>query len=160
MNLAQTQLDAKQAYLNRQQETMLALYEKADTSERNAIIKHIDSFLSVVSKDEKTFWLKFRRKLEILNEQKKILFPLGQIFLTIGAREALEESNQLPNEFLCRHVSGDWGIVCKDDREENELSVREGFRILSVYKTKLGEKIWIITESDRSSSCLLLPEEY
>ena len=67
----------------------------------------------------------------ITKTQNKVLFSLGQIFLTVGAREALEESNQLPNEFLSRHVQGDWGTVCEDDREENELSVKEGFRILS-----------------------------
>ena len=98
-DLTQTQQDAKQAYLNYQQEQMLALYQKADTNERNAIIQQIDSFLSVVSSDAKTFWLKFRRKLEILNESK-VLFPIGKVYLTIGAREALEESNQTAIEFL------------------------------------------------------------
>ncbi len=159
-NLTQTQQDAKQAYLNQQSEQMLALYKNADITERNAIIKQIDSFLSVVPQDAKIFWLKFRRKLETLNEQTKVLFPLGEIYLTIGAREALEEANQLPNEFLVRHQSGDWGIVCEDDKRENELSVKEGFRILSVYKTEKGEKIWVITEWDRESTTVLLPSEY
>ena len=138
---------------------MLALYKQADKSERNAIIKQIDSFLSVISKDEKLFWLKFRSKLEILNEDT-FLFPLGQVFLTVGAREALEEANQLPNEFLEKHQSGDWGEICEDDRQENELSVKEGFRILSAYKTANGEKIWVITEADRNSTTILLPCEY
>ncbi len=68
-NLTQTQRDAKQAYLTRQSETMLAIYQNADKSERYAVIKQIDSFLSVVPKDAKIFWLKFRRKLERLNEK-------------------------------------------------------------------------------------------
>ena len=160
MNLTQTQLEAKQAFLNRQQETMLALYEKANTTERNAIIKHIDSFLEVVPNDAQTFWLKFRRKLETINEQPEVLFPLGQTFMTSGVREAFEESNQTANEFLARHQSGDWGIVCKDDKRENDFSVKEGFRILSAYKTSKGEKLWIITEADRSSTTILLPSEY
>jgi hypothetical protein len=92
--------------------------------------------------------------------QNKVLFPLGEIFLTIGATEALKESNQFPNEFLQRHQTGDWGDVCQADRKENKLSVKEGFRILSSYKTSKDVKIWVITEADRSSSCLLLPEEY
>ncbi len=158
-NITQTQQDAKQAYLNYQQEQMLALYEKANKSERNAVIKQIDSFLSVVSKDGKVFWLKFRRKLEILNESK-VLFPLGKVFLTIGAKEALQESNQMPNEFLQRHQCGNYGDICEDDKRENQLSVKEGFRILSSYKTSKDVKVWLITEADRSSSCLLLPEEY
>ena len=68
-NLTQTQKDAKQSYLNRQAEQMLAIYQNADTSERNAVINQIDSFLEIVPKDAKNFWLKFRRKLERLNEQ-------------------------------------------------------------------------------------------
>ena len=125
-NLTQMQQDAKQAYLNYQQEQMLALYQKADTNERNAIIQQIDSFLSVVSSDAKTFWLKFRRKLETLNE-KAVLFSLGDVFLTVGANEALDESNQLPNEFLARHQKGDWGDVCEDDRQEMSFQLKKVF---------------------------------
>jgi hypothetical protein len=159
-NLTQMQQDAKQAYLTQQQEQMLSLYEKADTSERNAIIKQIDSFLSVISEEEKLFWLKFRRKLETLNEKSSVLFPLGQVFLTVGAREALAESGQMPNQFLSRHEKGDYGDICEDDRKENQLSLKEGFRILSSYKTTQGEKLWIITEADRSSTTCLLPSDY
>ncbi len=159
-NLTQTQQDAKAAYLNRQSEQMLALYENADTTEREAIIKNIDSFLDVVPKDAKIFWLKFRRKLETLNEQSSVLFPLGEVYLTIGAREALEESNQTPNEFLAKHQSGDWGIIGKEDWKENDFSVKVGFRILSAYETSQDEKLWIITEADRSSTTILLPSEY
>jgi hypothetical protein len=68
-NIIQTQLDAEQAYLSYQQDQMLALYQKAQPSERKAIIKQIDSFLSVITKDEKIFWLEYRRKLEVLNEK-------------------------------------------------------------------------------------------
>jgi len=138
---------------------MLALYKNAEQTERKAIIKNIDSFLSVISKDEKIFWLKFRRKLEVLNESK-VLFPLGAVYLTVGAREALENSNQLPNEFLVKHQSGNWGLVCKEDAEENDFSVKEGFRVLSAYNLDSGVKIWIITESDRSSSTILCPNEF
>lgn len=105
-NLTQTQTDAKQTYLNYQSENMFALYEKADTDERKAIIKQIDSFLSVVSGEGKIFWLKFRRKLEMLNEAK-VLFPLGMVYLNVETREALFESNQQPLEFLERHKQGD-----------------------------------------------------
>lgn len=61
---------------------------------------------------------------------------------------------------VCRHASGDRGIVDDDDKKENELSVREGFRILSAYLTWKGVKIWIITEADRSATTILLPSEY
>ena len=68
-NLTQTQNDAKQAHLDRQANQMFFIYQNADTNERNAVIRQIDSFLSVVPKDAKTFWLKFRCKLERLNEK-------------------------------------------------------------------------------------------
>jgi hypothetical protein len=159
MNLTQTQKEAKEAFLNKQSEQMLALYKKADTDERNAVIRHIDSFLSVCNQSEKNFWLKFRRKLEVLNE-KSILFSLGKIYLTVGASEALEESNQNPSEFLSLHQKGNWGIVGKEDSQENDFSVKNGFRIISAYKTNSDVKIWIITEADRSSTTVLLPSEY
>jgi len=152
-------MDAKQAFLNQQTEQMLALYRSASTNERNAIIRHTDSFLPIVSKYEKIFWLNFRRKLEMLNESA-ILFPLGQIYLTVGAQESLDESNQLPNEFLDMHQKGNWGIVGQDDWRENDFSVKNGFRILSAYKTAKDEKLWIITEADRSATTILLPSEY
>ena len=67
-NLTQTQNDAKQAYLDRQATQMLITYQTADKSEQNAVIKQIDSFLEIVPKEAKIFWLKFRFKLERLNE--------------------------------------------------------------------------------------------
>lgn len=87
-------------------------------------------------------------------------FSLGQIVATPGALRALDASGEAPFDFLYRHVSGDWGELDEHDRKENELSVREGFRLLSAYRLKTGEKLWIITEADRSVTTLLLPEEY
>ncbi len=68
-NLTQTQQDTKQAFLDRQQAEMLITYQNADQSERNAVIGQIDSFLEIVPKDAKIFWLKFRYKLERLSEK-------------------------------------------------------------------------------------------
>lgn len=92
--------------------------------------------------------------------ERKQLFPLGQIVATPGTLEALEKAQQTPMEFLARHVRGDWGDVCDEDAEANEQSLKDGSRILSSYRTKLGEKLWIITEADRSSTACLLPSEY
>ena len=92
--------------------------------------------------------------------QTQSKFPLGRIVATPGALAALQAAGQQLHEFLVRHMSGDWGVLSEEDRQENELSVREGFRILSAYHTRLGEKFWVITEADRSVSTLLLPQEY
>ena len=87
-------------------------------------------------------------------------FTLGQTFITPGAQEALEISGETPIQFLRRHVSADWGELSEEDVQENELSLREGFRLLSAYRTAKGQKIWIITEADRSATTILLPSEY
>jgi len=87
-------------------------------------------------------------------------FELGQVVATPGALAALEESGEAPATFLTRHACGDWGVLSEEDRNENEFSLLNGFRLLSSYRLCSGTKIWIITEADRSSTCLLLPEEY
>lgn len=87
-------------------------------------------------------------------------FPLGQMLATPGALEALEESGQSAADFLGRHVNGDWGDVDAEDAKENELSVAQGFRILSAYRTTKDVKLWVITEADRSATTILLPDEY
>ena len=85
---------------------------------------------------------------------------LGQVVATPGALEALDEAREAPVEYLARHSAGDWGEISSEDWKENELSVREGFRVMSVYTVSTGKKIWIITEADRSATTLLLPEDY
>ena len=88
------------------------------------------------------------------------LFSLGQIVATPGALEALERAAQSPATFLDRHVSGDWGEVCNEDKQANNEALEKGFRILSAYHTRTGTKLWIITEADRSATTILLPKEY
>jgi len=71
------------------------------------------------------------------------LFPLGQVVATPGALALLEANGMDPLAFLNRHVCGDWGDLDENDRRENELSVREGFRILSSYNLPDGSRLWI-----------------
>lgn len=88
-------------------------------------------------------------------------FPYGHVAMTIGAAELGESVPLLP--YLRRHIHGDWGDVSKDDAEENELSIREGFRIWSVYnlpENPTSDRLYIITEADRSATTFLLPSEY
>jgi len=88
-----------------------------------------------------------------------VRLPPGRVVATPAALELLERYGKTPSEYLNRHLAGDWGDLGAHDRRENELAVREGFRIFSAYSTPAG-KIWIITEADRSSTCILLPSEY
>lgn len=95
-----------------------------------------------------------------MNAQHNARFALGQVVATPGALAAMEEAGQSPLGLLIRHQSGDWGELDEEDKAENELSVREGFRILSAYVLTTQVKVWVITESDRSVTTFLLPEEY
>lgn len=87
-------------------------------------------------------------------------FPLGHIVATPGALEAISASGEDALGYLERHLAGDWGDVCAEDKLENERSLVNGWRILSVYTLSTGLKFWIITEADRSATTFLLPEEY
>lgn len=89
-----------------------------------------------------------------------MLFPLGQIVATPGALHVLEQLHIDPRVLLSRHQAGDWGDLCPADRDENHLSVNEGFRILSNYPVGDDERLWVITEADRSVTTILLPSEY
>ena len=87
-------------------------------------------------------------------------FELGVVVATPGALEVLGSFEVSPSELVERHASGDWGDVPSEDARENEYSLKYGFRVLSSYPLPSGERIWIITEADRISTCLLLPREY
>ena len=91
------------------------------------------------------------------NEPK---FPLGRVVATPEALDKLAESSENAAKFLRQHQLGCWGEICSDDAEANEQALEDGDRILSVYHTAKGRKIYVITEADRSSTCILLPEEY
>jgi hypothetical protein len=89
-----------------------------------------------------------------------ILFKPGQVVATPGAIEAMESNNRQSIDLLTRHLSGDWGVIPKEDAEANQWAFENGERILSSYPLEDGSRIWIITEWDRSVTTFLLPEEY
>ena len=101
-----------------------------------------------------------RRNHNTTTQTSVTSFALGQTFITPGAAEALQIAGQTAIEFLRRHMSCDWGELSDDDVQENELSLQKGFRLLSAYQTGKGQKLWIITEADRSATTVLLPSEY
>ena len=85
--------------------------------------------------------------------------PLGRVVATPGALKLLMETGGNPFYYLARHATGDWGELCAFDLRQNEIALREGYRVLSSYETAAGH-LWIITEADRSITTILLPEEY
>lgn len=115
--------------------------------------------------------------------RREPLFLLGRIVATPGALHLLQQTATNPEVLLMRHVTGDWGEICAEDAQENRLSLEQGFRLMSVYRLPLkeksiaadvspsdssaeadrddvGQRIWLITEADRSCTTFLLPSEY
>lgn len=90
-----------------------------------------------------------------------VKFSLGQVVATSGVVAAMKDGTIKPSEVsrcIERHMQGDWGEVCDEDKAINDQAVTDGERILSAYN--VGQKIWIITEADRSATTVLFPEEY
>jgi hypothetical protein len=89
----------------------------------------------------------------------KTLFTLGRIVATPGALQALDTAEVNPLSLLEQHMRGEWGDVPAEDARENDRSVKHGYRIISSYGVG-HERVWIITEASRESTCILLPSEY
>lgn len=94
------------------------------------------------------------------------LFHTGPVVATPGALEALERNGSNGEEYLLRHVSGDWGEVDGQDKAANDEALKTGARIMSVYTLRNGTKMWIITDAEinddhhRQATTFLLPDEY
>ena len=87
------------------------------------------------------------------------LFKLGKVVATPGALHFCETHNINPLWLLGRHIGGDFGDLCDEDVTANVHAIQHDLRVFSSYKIAHG-KVWIITEADRSSTCILLPDEY
>jgi hypothetical protein len=90
-------------------------------------------------------------------------FPMGQIVLTRGVYEWMTVNGNFyhfVNTSLKRHSRGDWGNLCPEDREQNELALKDSSRLFSAYEHWRLPGIWIITEADRSATTVLFPDEY
>ncbi len=95
---------------------------------------------------------------------KKPLFATGRIVATPAALELLQAEGVNPTELLNRHLYGDWGDLCDEDKELNDAAVKDGSRILSSYKCG-DEKLWIISEAEgdngqRYATTMLLASQY
>ncbi len=92
--------------------------------------------------------------------RRAALFTPGQVVATPGALSALADAHQNAVHFLARHLRGDWGDVDAADGQANDHALGHQGRLLSAYTLNTGERLWIITEWDRSATTLLLPHEY
>jgi hypothetical protein len=102
------------------------------------------------------------------------LFPLGQVAATPDALALLQATKSSAALLLNRHMHGDFGDLCESDLAENEVALKHGLRVMSVYRlveravfkatppadrSKL-DTVWIITEADRSVTTILCPYNY
>ena len=88
------------------------------------------------------------------------LFSPGQVVATPASLEALADAGESVFTYLERHLSGDWGDIDSEDTYANVYALEHDLRLLSAYKLKNGQRIYIITEWDHSVTTVLLPEEY
>ena len=86
------------------------------------------------------------------------LFALGHLVITAHAKDSLHPADVPPA--LARHAAGDWGELCEEDRRQNEIALKQGLRLVSVYRDRSRVKFYIITEHDRSVTTILLPQDY
>ncbi|WP_334054370.1 hypothetical protein [Burkholderia cepacia] len=84
-------------------------------------------------------------------------FKLGRIFATPAAIDVMNAARISIIDLLIRHVRGDWGDICESDRQQNELALEVGSRLLSSYILPNGQSVWVITEADRAATTFLLP---
>ena len=92
-----------------------------------------------------------------------IAINMGRLLMTRGVNDLVAEDEVFAKfvmSSLTRHRSGDWGNLTDEDIQENELSLKAGYRLLSAYEAEGLPKIWIITEADRSVTTILFPDEY
>ena len=85
------------------------------------------------------------------------VFRLGRIVATPNARESLTQEDILTA--IQRHQAGDWGNLTDDNRAANDQALVRGGRIVSAYQATNGTRFWLITEADRSTTTILLPED-
>lgn len=106
---------------------------------------------------------KLQMGLHLRQSLQPSLFELGRVVVTAGVQGLLDKHELVNalhvNTLTARHQSGDWGDVCPEDAHWNDKAVEDGDRVLSSYEL-YGEKVWIITEADRSVTTILFPSEY
>ena len=105
----------------------------------------------------------WRRAADLLDTALLVLpgrFELGQLVATPGALATLERGQHLPVEFLLRHKQGDWGDLDPHDHQINEDALDRRGRLVSIYRTRDNNPLWVITDAGWDCTTILLPEEY
>lgn len=87
-------------------------------------------------------------------------FPLGKVCCTLGAAQEFDRAGVSHYALVCRHQNGDWGETDPEDWRRNEEALAEGGGLFSSYFLPSGANVWIVTESSRTLTTVMLPDEY
>lgn len=128
-------------------------------------IKEVDKAEGVAPSQMEHVWLEHTRcevriPWVVVAAAHRVNVRLGKIYCTRGARDTFSDAELL--DCFRRHKRGDWGDICKSDKKVNDegLDVTMPGRLLSAYKYEDGRVLWVFTETDRSKTTALLPDEY
>ena len=96
------------------------------------------------------------------NIEMQTQIELGRVFLSAGASALVDKKQLTPKSYLWMHQRGYWGFVREHDRISNVRSMkRQKGRVFSAYCAgKSNRKIWVITDFSKSTTTMMLPEEY
>lgn len=94
------------------------------------------------------------------SQRQDPLFSLGDIYITKRAEAELAARAVTSATLLGRYVNGEWSNLSAEDIKANRAAIHDGGRILASYCITSTVRIWIITEADRPSTTILLPDEY
>lgn len=92
-------------------------------------------------------------------------FEIGRLLATRGVQDKMNESQMFfafVRDAFGRYQKYDWGELCDEDKEQNDDAVKrgEGHIFASYNYPPDKSRVWIITESDRSATTILFPDEY
>jgi hypothetical protein len=117
----------------------------------------------VGDRDKRGVSIMSKKTFQISQNQSELLplFEAGSTYITHEAVTVTKKFNIHPMVLIARHVSGDWNGMSEENQQANIHAVEHGEgRIFSSYELPDDSKIWVVTESDRSKTTILLPEEY
>jgi len=98
----------------------------------------------------------------ILRQSRVVDVNLGQVLVSRGVMEMAQKDQEFAayvKESLGRHRKGDWGETDDEMRQLNNQNLGINTRLFSSYESARFPEIWITTESDRSFSTIIFPEE-
>lgn len=93
----------------------------------------------------------------VMSIRRRVRFPLGEVCATAHVLASVSMADIA--HAVSRHQLGDWGEMDATDKKANDVALRNGGHLLSLYSGRSGVKFWIITEPDRSATTILLPSE-